>query len=178
LNCVFIQIVKEFLFDKLHSLDLREDNIDKIGEEPHILMAMRLVGHTYMPAWDKLAIPECKAWVMMHIEALLFARRAEFESAVAGWKDKAGRRKKKQDTKHRKEMMAMAELYSALTNDSEDLLTGYKKEAEAYAQACQNYHYIEGTNAHPNVICNEKIIMKFLDYVWSPVGIRDKQNLA
>lgn len=61
LNCVFIQIIKEFLFDKLHSLDLGEDNVDKIGEEPHILMAMRLVGHTYMPTWDKLAIPECKA---------------------------------------------------------------------------------------------------------------------
>lgn len=62
LNCGFIQIVKEFLHDKLHSLDAGEDDIAKIGEEPHLLMAMRLVGHTYMPKWDTLAVLECKAW--------------------------------------------------------------------------------------------------------------------
>jgi hypothetical protein len=82
-NCRYIQIVKEFLNDKLHSLVAGEDDIAKIGEEPHLCMAMRLVGHTYMPKWHTLAVPECKAWVLGHMDALLSARKAEFILAIA-----------------------------------------------------------------------------------------------
>jgi hypothetical protein len=178
-NCRYIQIVKEFLNDKLHSLVAGEDDIAKIGEEPHLCMAMRLVGHTYMPKWHTLAVPECKAWVLGHMDALLSARKAEFILAIAEWRKQAGRTKKKQGlADHRKEIKAMGELHSALTTDAEDVVENYKKDAIFFANQCQNVYFVEGSNAHPSVICNERIILKFLDYIWSPVGKRDKENLG
>jgi hypothetical protein len=52
--------VKEFLNEQLYSLAIGED-INSREEKPHIVMAMLLIGHKCMPAWDAFETPKCKA---------------------------------------------------------------------------------------------------------------------
>jgi hypothetical protein len=176
-------MVKEFLIDKLHSLQLGED-IESVDEEPHILMAMRLIGHKYMPEWEELKTPECKAWVLHHMDGLLDEsfRRDDFVLAIEDWMKRAelsrGKKKGLAAKSHSKALEMMGELHSALTTEPADVLEGMRVKATEYAKNCQQVFFIDESNANPSGLVNDRIVMKFLDYIWSPLAQEDRQKLG
>jgi hypothetical protein len=175
--------VKEFLVYKLHSLRLGED-VEPVDEEPHILMAMRLIGHKYIPTCEELKAPECKGWVLHHMDGLLdeHFRRGDFVLAIEDWikhaKLRRGKKKGLGGKLHSKAVDMMAKLLSAFTTEPAEVLEGMKVEATEYAQSCQEVFFVDESNANPSVLVNDRIIMKFLDYIWSPLAQEDRQKLG
>jgi hypothetical protein len=173
-----LQVVNQFLNDKLLSLDIGED-LGDLPEEPSILTAMRLIGHKYMPTWDKLGHFECKSWVLKHMRELLAedGRGAQFRRSLEEWlsKTNVGRGRSQQA---KREADAVAEVFSALKTDSEPRLNALKDKAFTYVQMCKNWYFFTQTNDNPNEFCNDRIRMKFLDYLLSSAAQADKERLG
>ncbi|OAE30969.1 hypothetical protein AXG93_2018s1360 [Marchantia polymorpha subsp. ruderalis] len=59
-----------------------------------------------------------------------------------------------------------------------DSCSDLKAEAKEWIVFCGKYSWIEQSNWNPSLECNERIILKFLDYLYSPTGRKAKLDLG
>lgn len=162
------------------------EDIGELEEPPVILRAMRLVCKNFLPGWNMLRIPEFTNFVFDHLDELLdpCKRKAQFVDSIQEWVkgEHAKNRKSSQRRGMKKseididEVEAMEDLVAILSAD--DSCSDLKAEAKEWIVFCGKYSWIEQSNWNPSLECNERIILKFLDYLYSPTGRKAKLDLG
>lgn len=74
------------------------------------------------------------------------------------------------------EVEAMEDLVAILIAD--DNCSDLKAKAKEWIVFCGKYRWLEHSNWNPSLECNEQIILKFLDNLYSPTGMKAKLDLG
>ena len=86
-------------------------------------------------------------------------------------------RAKKSDTKEgdTKELIAMERVLLAFKSSEEDL-TKLAKSALSWITQAGDLYWLQQSNIDPNYEINERILLKFWDWKFSPTGIEEKRH--
>ena len=91
-----------------------------------------------------------------------------------------GKRRKKDQSgndKDQNEVNAMEKLRETLHTDDNSSLD-MKREAKQWIKLCEMHYWINASNSNPSEECNQRIILKFLDYIHSSIGRAQKLDLG
>jgi hypothetical protein len=168
------EVVTNYLKTKLGWLKRREE-VPHLGPEPDFLLVLRVIGAEYLPTWDMLKVDEFQGWLFGHLDALtdIGKWRHIFEHSMAAWIE-AARKGKKTRTKKgdSEELKAMEKVLQA--SKSEEELTELAKIAILWITQARDLYWVQQSNIDPNYECNERVLLKFWDWKFSPLGIAEK----